>query len=563
MPLTVDAGYSSLTGPRPGNEDFCGIVTPAADELEAKGVLAAVADGVGGHEGGREAAEATVRGLLADYYATPDTWATRRAIDAVLNPLNSWLIAQGSVRRELAGMATTLCALVLRGRRYTTAHIGDSRIYLLRGGRLMRLTADHIWDHPELRHVLRRAVGLDAALVVDYDEGELEPEDVFLLVCDGVWSALPEAKLTTLLGAHADAQGCAEAIAAAALANGGSDNATAVVLRVLSLPPAGKRDAEAAARSLPLPRRLQVGDVLDGLAVEAVLHSSRETLLYRVRDSGDGRRHVLKTLVPALDADETARTLLAREAWLLARAASEHLPQSLRLPAGRASAFYFLMSWHEGDTLRHLLDAGRHFTVTEAANLGMRLLKGLAALHRLDILHRDVKPDNLHLGSDGTLRLLDLGVAASGADEARDSGTPGTPSYMAPELLAGEPCSVQSDLDAAGVTLYHLLTRKYPYGEIEPFQRPKFGEPVPPTRYRPEIPAWLEEVLLKAVAREKKARFESAEEFLLALERGDRSRLRITRRTPLIERDPARFWRALALALLFVDLFLLYLLIAH
>lgn len=560
MPLDVEVGYASLTGPRPRNEDFCAIVTPGPDELETKGVLAAVADGVGGHAGGREAAEATVRGLLADYYATPDTWSVPRSVDAVLNPINSWLISQGTVRRELAGMATTLSAVVLRGRRYTTAHVGDSRIYLLRQGELTRLTTDHVWDHPELHQVLRRAVGLDATLTVDYGEGELEEGDTFLLVCDGIWGALREDRLAVLLQ-NGPAQAAAEAITAGALAAGGNDNATAVVLRVAALPTRGRRDAEDAARRLPLPPRLKAGDVLDGFTVEAVLHDSRETLLYRVRDA-DGGRCVLKTLVTGMDGDDTARALLAREAWLLGRAGSRHLPQAVPLAGGRASAFYILMSWHDGDTLQHLLDAGRHFTVAETANLGMRALKGLGALHRLEILHRDVKPANLHLGTDGTLRLLDLGVAASGADE-ETGGSPGTPSYMAPELLSGEPCSVQSDLYAVGVSLYHLLTRKYPYGEVEPFQHPKFGDPVPPTRYRPEIPAWLEDVLLKAVARERKHRFETAEEFLLALERGDRSRLRTPRRTPLIERDPGRFWRWVALGLLLANLVLSFLLVAR
>lgn len=561
MPLHVEVGYSSLTGPRPRNEDFCGVVTPGPEELEIKGVLAAVADGVGGHAGGREAAEATVRGLLADYYATPDTWSVPRSVDAVLNPINSWLISQGTVRRELAGMATTLSAVVLRGRRYTTAHVGDSRIYLLRQGELTCLTTDHVWDHPELHQVLRRAVGLDAMLTVDYGEGELEEGDTFLLVCDGIWGALREDRLAALLQQNGPVQAAAEAITAGALAAGGNDNATAVVLRVAALPARSRRDAEDAARRLPLPSRLRAGDVLDGFTVEAVLHDSRETLLYRVRDAG-GSRCVLKTLVPGMDDDETARALLAREAWLLGRAGSRHLPQAVPLAGGHASAFYILMSWHDGDTLQHLLDAGRHFTVAETANLGMRALKGLGALHRLEILHRDVKPANLHLGTDGTLRLLDLGVAASGADE-ETGGSPGTPSYMAPELLSGDPCSVRSDLYAVGVSLYHLLTRKYPYGEIEPFQHPKFGDPVPPTRYRPEIPAWLEDVLLKAVARERKHRFETAEEFLLALERGDRSRLRTPRRTPLIERDPGRFWRWVALVLFVANLGLLFLLVAR
>jgi serine/threonine protein phosphatase PrpC len=152
-----------LTGPRERNEDFCGVATPEGQELENKGVIAAVADGIGGHKGGREAAEYTVRGLLADYFATPDTWGVPRAIETVTTALNRWVIAEASRNAELAGMATTLSALVLRGRRFYTAHIGDSRIYRLQEGRLARLTVDHTWEHPELNNVLSRAIGLDRA----------------------------------------------------------------------------------------------------------------------------------------------------------------------------------------------------------------------------------------------------------------------------------------------------------------------------------------------------------------------------------------------------------------
>jgi len=202
--------------------------------------------------------------------------------------------------------------------------------------------------------------------------------------------------------------------------------------------------------------------------------------------------------------------------------------------------------------------------VADAVKIGIRLAKGLGALHRLNIVHRDVKPANIHLGSDEKLRILDLGVAlAAGAIHETGPGTPGTPSYIAPELFEGETADAASDLYAVGVTIYHLLTRKYPYGEIEPFQRPRFGDPVPPTRYRPDIPQWLEAVLLKAVAREKKLRFETAEEFLLALERGERQPVIAPGRTPLAGRDPLLFWRSVAAVLFALNLLLLYLLLAR
>ena len=143
MPLKVEIGYASRAGVRERNEDFLGCVTPLGGELLAKGVLAALADGMSGHAGGREAAEYAVRGLLADYYATPDTWQGTVALDRVLQALNRWVIAQSRSRPELTGMASTLTALLVRGRRMIIAHVGDTRAYRLRRGTLRRVGAGH------------------------------------------------------------------------------------------------------------------------------------------------------------------------------------------------------------------------------------------------------------------------------------------------------------------------------------------------------------------------------------------------------------------------------------
>ncbi|UCV27610.1 bifunctional protein-serine/threonine kinase/phosphatase [Ferribacterium limneticum] len=561
MPLTVAIGYSSLTGPRERNEDFCGVATPEGQDLENKGIIAAVADGIGGHKGGREASEYTVRGLLSDYFATPDTWGVPRAIETVTTALNRWVIAEGSRNAELSGMATTLSVLVLRGRRFYTAHIGDSRIYRLSEGRLQQMTVDHLWEHPELNNVLSRAIGLDPRVLLDFADGELVLNDRFLLVSDGVWGVLPDALMAEVLLDHPEPQAAAAALSSLALAHGGHDNASAVVVDVLALPPANLRDSLESAASLPLPHRLKVGHELDGLIVEAVLHDSRETLLYRVRNPRNGQLLVLKTLQPAMEGDQGATAALLMEEWRAKRVVSPFFPQVV--PAEQRSCLYYLMTWHAGATLQARLDAGQHFPAGEVVRLGIALLRAIGALHRLDIVHRDIKTDNVHLGQDGVLRLLDLGVAVSLAERKADDpiGQAGTPSYMAPELFDSPEPQPGHDLYAAGVTLYHLLTRKYPYGEIEPFQTPKFAEPIRPTRWRPEIPGWLENILLKAVAKEAKDRFETAEEFVLALERGANRPLAAPSRQPLAQRNPLQFWKGVAAISLVINLILLLMLL--
>ncbi len=559
MPLTLEFGYATATGPRERNEDYGGFVEPADPQLAAtKGMLAVVADGVSGGAHGREAAEASVRNLLADYYATPDTWEIPHALGTVLTAINRWIHGQTASRSDPGGMATTLTALVLRGRRYHSAHVGDSRLYRMRGETLVALTTDHVWETPGMSHVLKRALGLDTHVLPDFGEGDLAEGDVFLIVCDGVWEPLGQLEQHQLLKLHDAPQRAADALVAAAHAKGGQDNASALVVRVVAV---GEADAPLIeAHELPLPGKLQPGARLDDFIIEDELHSSRDTLIYRARHAQSGQRWALKTLQPVLQGDAEAACRLLAEEWFLKRVHSHYFPDVLALP-GR-NFLYFAVHYYDGATLQDKLDSGQHFSPVEVVTLGIRILKGLSALHRLDIVHRDLKPANLHLDTEGKLRILDLGVARCPTlDTREDYAQPGTPSFMAPELFNGAEASVQTDLYAVGATLYHLLTRKYPYGEIEPFQHPKFGEPVPPARTRPDLPPWLETALLKAVAREPVERFETAEEMLLALERGEASPL-LRRRTPLIERSQAGAWPLVAVASIALNVLLLFLLLA-
>lgn len=562
--LQITAGYASLTGKRERNEDFVGMVLPSGSELSTKGILVAVADGVSGSSGGREASEYTVRGLLSDYYATPDDWDIPVSLDRVLNAINRWLVAQSSAHPERDGMATTLSVLALRRRYYTIAHIGDTRIYLLRQGKLTRLTTDHVWDRPEMRHVLTRAVGLDRHLSLDYSDGELQPGDRFLLVSDGVWQPLGDKVLAEGLQQCTDPDQTARELCEAALTAGSQDNVSAAIIEVVQIPDVNLEDSSEQTQSLRPPPRLGTGTAIDGYTVLEILHESRVTILYKVRDEETGNTYVLKTLTPDMADDDNERAALVHEEWLMRRVVARFFPQYVAVKPERRSYLYFLMTWHDGATLQQKLDADIHFTIPEVLRHAAKLTRGIGALHRRSILHRDIKPANIHLGNDDELRVLDLGIALSGLepqDRTRDQA--GTPSFIAPEQYGGAKPAAPMDLYAIGVTLYHMLTRKYPYGEIEPFQRPKFGEPVPPTRYRPDIPQWFENLILKAVARDPERRFETTDELLIAIERGAARPLAAPAPMPLLERDPVTLWRAIAAVSVLINIVLLYLYIAH
>jgi serine/threonine protein phosphatase PrpC len=562
MSLKFEIGQSSLTGPRTRNEDYMGIVTPASAQLSIKGALLAVADGVSGNAGGGEASEMIMRTVTSDYYATPDTWEPLAALDKVLTAANRWLIAQANANRDMVGMATTLSLLVLRGQHYYSAHVGDTRIYLLRDGKLKQLTTDHVWDRPDMHHVLKRAVGLDRHLEVDYADGALQVGDVFALMSDGVWDVLGEQNIHKTMALYDSPQMICEQLTKLAIEKGSTDNSTAVAARITQLGEDALSELLADGKHLSVPNKLNVGELIDDFEVTEVLYESRASLLYKVRHLTSRQLFVLKTLQPLLANDVDSCNGLLNEEWLAKRVVSQYVPQVFPMAAEKRSKLYYVMSWHEGSTLQQRFDSGHHLTVAGVAKIGVDMMRGISALHRLNIVHRDIKPDNLHQATDQRLRILDLGVALNSATgSTEDTQNPGTPSFMAPELFEGTPATVQSDIYAAGVTLYHLLTRKYPHGEIEPFQRPKFGEPIPPTRYRPDIPYWLENIILKAIARDIKLRFETAEEMLLALEHGELKPILAPARTPLIARARLVKWQWIAIFSFVINLLLIYLLV--
>jgi serine/threonine protein phosphatase PrpC len=554
MPLQLSFGEASATGPRAENQDALRVVTPAPALAASKGYLFALADGVSQCADGGLAARATLQALALDYYATPETWAVAQSLDRLLVAHNRWLQANGGGQPLL----TTLTALVLRGRRYTLAHVGDCRAYRWDGEQLSRLSEDHVWEQPGMQHVLKRALGLDQHLVVDYLDGELQARQSFVLVSDGVWAVLGDPGIQRILQDEQDLGAAAQALVSAAHLAGGQDNASALLVRVDNLPEAGLADTLAQLDHWPLPPRLQEGQAFEGWQVEHLLAESRQSMVYRVRDAQD-RRWLLKTLPASRHDEPKAGPALLLEEWFLRRVAGRHFPEAHPLP--QRQHLYYVQREYAGQTLAEHLRLSGPMALPEWQDIAPRLLKALGQLHRRNILHRDIKPENLLWGDDGELRLLDFGLAyCPGLSQDEAHSLPGTPSYIAPEAFAGAPPSPQQDLYAAGVTLYHLLTGHYPYGEIEAFQHPRFGTPTAASRYRPDLPAWLDECLARAIAADPKDRYETMEEWLLAFEQDERRALTAKPR-PLLEREPLKVWRGMALMSLLLNLVLLVLLL--
>ena len=553
MSLQLSAGEATATGPRAENQDALRIVTPTPALAASKGSLFALADGVSQCADGGLAARATLQALALDYYATPETWAVAQSLDRLLIAHNRWLQANGGGQPLL----TTLTALVLRGRRFTLAHVGDCRAYRWHADTLELLTEDHVWEQPGMQHVLKRALGLDQHLVVDYLEGELHEGESFLLVCDGIWSVLGDHGIRSILQAEAEPTAACQALVSAAHLAGSQDNASALLVRIEQLPQSALADTLAQLDQWPLPPKLRAGQTFEGWQVESLLGESRQSLLYRVHDNQQ-RAWLLKTLPPSRHNDPQAGPALLQEEWFLKRVAGRHFAEAHPLP--QRQHLYYVQREYRGQTLAEQLRLNGPLALPHWLEIAPRLLRALGMLHRRNILHRDIKPENLLWSEDGELRVLDLGLAyCPGLSRDEEHSVPGTPSYIAPEAFAGASPSAQQDLYAAGVSLYYLLTGHYPYGEIEAFQHPRFGQPTAASRYRPDLPTWLDDCLNRAVAANPAERFETAEEWLLLFERGEREAIS-SRPRPLLEREPLAVWRSLALLSLLTNLVLLVLL---
>lgn len=551
-PLVLDAGSCSAAGRRARNEDACVVVTPTTEQHADYGALAAVADGVGGLPAGDAAARAAVNTLRDSFYAAPDTWALERALASAFEAAHQAVLRDGE-----PGRATTLSALALQRRRFAFAHAGDSRVWLYRDTKLTPLTRDHRVAHAHIGSQVTRALGLDEHVQIDTGHSELAVGDVFVLTTDGVHDALNGGALLAVLQARAGAQETAEALVNRALAAGAEDNASACVVRVLALPDARESDLVAAAGDLPIAPPPAVGEVRDGFLIEAHVRESRSALLLRALDTEGGDAVALKFPSPReADAPGFAQTFL-REEWLGRRLSHPHLVQTLPLRPGRRTQLYSVMAYHEGETLDALVRRQRGVSVRLALKLALELLDALDYLHRKGVLHRDVKPENILIDARHDLRLIDLGSTRIERLSEDADALVGTPSYLAPELFRGARASEASDVYAAGVTLYEMLTQRYPYGEIEPFSRPAFARLIPPERYNPDVPPWLSCVLVKALAAEPAARYARAADFAQALREGPAhaTTLALTK-PPLTERVSASGWRLLFTLSLLLNLVL-------
>lgn len=571
--LRISIGQCSDRGRKESNQDFHGALIPTPPLLGMKGIAVALADGISSSRVSHIASETAVKSFLTDYYCTPESWSVRTSAQRVLAAANSWLHAQNR-RSEYRydqdrGFACTLSALVLKSATAHLFHVGDSRIYRIAGRALEQLTTDHRVVVSSEVSYLGRAIGVAPHVEIDCRELPMEAGDVFLLATDGVYEHVDADFLINAIADHADDLDRAARLAVEeALRRGSTDNLTLQIVRIDAIPDADAGDLLSRLSDLPPPPLLEPGTEFEGYRILRELHASSRSHVYLAqdgaRDGAGGPAVALK--VPAIDRRDDRAHLrrFLMEEWIARRINSPHVLKAPHQSRPRRHLFV-VTDYLDGQTLTQWMRDHPGPDLSTVRAIVEQIGKGLQAFHRLEMLHQDLRPDNVMIDRTGTVKIVDFGsVLVPGILETMPDADHGeilgTLQYTAPEYLLGEGGTPASDLYALGVIAYQMLTGRLPYGAdaATATTRARQRKLVYRTALsdQRDIPAWLDGVLRKAVHPDPSKRYQELSEFLYDL-RHPRKHGAGTRRRPLIDRNPLAFWQGLSALLALAVLVLL------
>lgn len=554
--LEVSIGQWSDKGRKEINQDFHGALIPHGPALLSKGMVVALADGIGTSPVSHIAAESAIKSLLTDYYCTSDTWSVKTAAQRVISATNSWLHAE-TKRSQSAyeldnGYICTLSALVLKARRAHLFHVGDSRIARVSDGRLEQLTIDHRTILSSQESYLGRALGMAPHVEIDYVTLDLSEGDVFVLTTDGVHEHVAPGFVTSTVRASAgNLDRAARLIVDEALAQGSHDNLTVQLVRIDRLPDWNASEFMGQAQVLPAPPLLDDGMVLDGYTILRPLSQSSRSHIYLASDPASGRKIALK--IPSFDLRDDPDYLqrFMMEEWIARRLSNPHVVRAHPQDRKRTH-LYTVTEYVEGQTLAQWMRDHPRPDLETVRRIVEQIASGLRAFHRLEMVHQDVRPENILIDANRTVKIIDFGsTMVAGVQEAQPAREGdhalGTFQYMAPEYFVGESGTNRSDLFSLAVIAYQMLTGKLPYGaEVarmrtrSQHRKLRYVSAVGPDR---DVPEWVDATLRKALDPDPLKRYQELSEFLYDLRHPNPALLS---RVPLYDRNPLLFWKLLS-----------------
>lgn len=567
--LKISIGQYSDKGRKDTNQDFHGICIPKQPQLGSKGISIALADGISSSDVSQAASQSAVTGFLEDYYCTSDAWSVKTSAERVLIATNSWLHAQtlqSQWRYEKdRGYVCAFSAMVIKSTTAHVFHVGDIRIYRLSGNALEQLTRDHrVWVSRDQSY-LGRALGINSQLEIDYQTVQVEAGDVFVFATDGVYEyAGSDFMINAIHGCRDDLDTAAKMIGEEAWRQGSADNLTVQVVRVEELPGPEANEIQQQLSGLPLPPMLDARMDFDGYKIIREVHGSSRSHIYLAADVETNALVSIK--IPSIDqrGDPAYLERFLVEEWVARRIDSAHVLKPCAHTRKR-NYVYVVTEFIDGQTLAQWMIDHPKPDLETVRDIVEQIAWGLRAFHRLEMLHQDLRPDNVMIDRTGTAKIIDFGsTRVAGLVEAASpierNILLGTAQYSAPEYLLGMSGSTRSDIFSLGVITYQMLTGRLPYGAEVAKSRTRSAQRK--LEYDSaldddlEIPAWIDAVLRKAVDPNPGKRYADLSEFVFDLRHPNIDFLNKTR-PPLLERNPLMFWKGVSLILTIVVLILI------
>jgi serine/threonine protein phosphatase PrpC len=556
QPLGVSIGSATNKGVKPINQDFMGSLIPQEPSLSAKGIVLAMADGISSSQVSQIASQTAISSFLDDYYCTSESWSVKSSVQKVVRSINSWLFAQtrnSPYRYEKdKGYICTFSALILKSNTAHLFHSGDTRIYRLSGGQLEQLTEDHRRVVSADVSYLSRALGINQTLEIDYQSQSIEKGDIFIICTDGVYEFIDGQKISQQIAMAESLDIAANAIIKQALTQGSDDNLSIQIVRVENVPNY-QLDEVQQLTALPVPPSLTARMHFDGYEIIREIYISSRSHVFLARDLDSLQTVVIKT--PSVELRNDARYLerFMLEEWIAKRVNNPHVAKAIK-PNRKRNYLYLVTEYIEGISLHQWIIDNPKPSLEEVRVIIEQVVKGLQAFHRQEMIHQDIRPQNIMIDQSNTVKIIDFGstyiagVTGSKTEEVMR----GTLLYSAPEYFLGQQGSPQSDIYALAVMTYEMLSGRFPYGvEISKARSAKEQRRLVYTRLvddESELPSWIDYALQKALQVNPLKRYSELSEFIYDLRNPNKVFLSKTR-PPLMQRDPIMFWQGVSFIL--------------
>jgi serine/threonine protein phosphatase PrpC len=555
--LTVAIGQHSSRGQKSVNQDFHGAFIPKEPLLSSKGIAVAIADGISSSDVSQVASETVIKSFLLDYYCTSEAWSVKKSGQCILKAINSWLHTQTQQSpyrfNKDKGYVCTFSAVVFKSNTAHLFHSGDSRIFRVNGRHLEQLTTDHRREVSADVSYLTRALGIHDYLEIDYSQVQISEGDIFILATDGVYEHLLEGAIIETIEASKDNLDlAAERLVDDAFAAGSSDNLTLQILEITGLPEKSLNEVQEQINALPLPPKLQPRKEFDGYQVIREIYISSRSHVYLAKDVSSGEEVVIKTPSTEMRSNQAYLESFLMEHWIAGRINNAHVLKTVEEKRKR-NYLYIVTEFVKGKTLAQWMHDNPAPDIDTVRAIVEQIAKGLQAFHRQEMVHQDLRPNNIMIDETGTVKIIDFGatkVAGVSEISPTNEGIVGTAQYTAPEYFIGEVGTKQSDLFSLGVLTYQMLSGRLPYGTA--VAKTQTTREQLRLSYQPlvvdTVPSWVDYAIGVAVDINPLKRYDEISEFVHDLKQPNPRYVKQAR-PPLLERDPILFWQGVCFIL--------------